>query len=216
MKAYPMQLKSLLMLGVLFVISFFQIYAQDSTSNNLEDVQGMRIRPNFKAIYTPFFGVITQKGESSFHEKQITSDIENGYGYGVYIGMDLVDKFDAENFNIGFGLIFQESKHDSNLDIYHLTADSYLFEVNLYNTFYRSKKLDIVQQFGISGGAVVFSYDKNRDDFASGMSAIRYLINFEFFKHYDLDVGGGLFIWGQPGDTLAYGGLFMIQLGYRF
>lgn len=210
-----MRLRSLLLVFILSCNLFYQVKGQDA-NNTLDDVVGMKIRPSIKLFYTPLFGVKTPKGDSAFTERQISSDIENGNGYGLYFGMDIVDKFDSESFNIGFGLIFQETKHGSDLDIYELTADSFLFEVNFYNTFYRSHKLDIMQQFGFSGGAVLFNYDKNREDFASGMGALRYLINFEFYKHFDFDVGGGLFIWGQPGDTQAYGGFFMIQFGYRF
>jgi hypothetical protein len=146
----------------------------------------------------------------------LTTDIKNGFGYGLYLGLDIVDKFDSETFNMGFGLILQETKHDSDLDLYHLTTDSLLFEVNLYHTFYRSEKLDIIQQFGIGGGGVLFDYDKNREDFYSGMGSFRYLINFEFYSRWDANLGGGLFLWGQPSETLGYGGFFTIALGCRF
>jgi hypothetical protein len=195
---------------------FSHLSAQDDAKSSLDDVQEMKLRVNAKIFYTPLFGIKISNLDTVFKEKQLTSDLKNGHGYGAYIGMDIVDKFETETFNIGFGLLAQETRHDSDLNLYHLTADSYLFEINLYNTFYRSKKIDIIQQFGISGGAVFFDYDKARKDFVSGMGAARYMINLEFYKHWDLDVGGGLFVWGQPGMTQGYGGFFMIQFGCRF
>ena len=208
--------KTILLMVIAFSSLFFQINAADDTEEVTRDPQGMKLRANLKLFYMPLFSIITPKGKSVFQEKQISDDIKNGHGYGAYLGMDIVDKFDSETFNLGLGFLVQETQHDSDIDLYHLKVNSYLFEVNLYNTFYRSNKLDIVQQFGLSAGAVLFDYDKNRDNFTSGMGAARYLVNLEFNKHWDVDIGGGLFVWGQPGETQGYGGFFMIQLGCHF
>lgn len=204
------------LIGAILLSIFPNISAQEDADAENLGIQGTKLRANIKAFYMPVFSIRPPKDKAIFYKNQITSDIKNGFGYGIYLGLDIIDKFDSETFNIGFGFIFQETKHDSDLDLYHLTTDSLLFEINLYHTFYRSDKLDIIQQFGVGGGGVLFNYEKNREDFYSGMGSFRYLINFEFNNRWDADIGGGLFLWGQPSETLGYGGFFTIAIGCRF
>lgn len=207
----------LLFIFLLINIGFINLsHAQEKFTVGIGEEDSQAFRPNFKLVYTPFVGVKTPKGESTFSERQISSDIKNGYSYGVYLGMDIVDKFDSESFGLGVGLLFQEGQHDSDSDIYQLTTESFVGEINFYNTIYRSKKLDIIQQFSLGMGVIYFDYDENRENFSLGVGQLRYMLNLEFNKHFDLDFGGGLFVWSDIGDTQAYGGCIMIQLGYRF
>lgn len=201
---------------LIFFIFFNCVQAQEKFTVGIGEEESQAFRPNFKLVYTPFVGVKTPKGESTFTEKQISSDIKNGYSYGAYLGIDIVDKFDSESFGLGVGILFQEGHHESDFDIYKLTTESFIGEINFYNTIYRSKKLDIIQQFSLGIGVIYFDYDENRENFSLGVGNLRYMLNLEFNKHFDLDFGGGLFVWSELGDTQAYGGCIMVQLGYRF
>lgn len=213
----PLTKNTIFFIFAFLLFSAFQnLSAQEESDFENVDEQSTKLRANIKAFYMPVFSIRPPKDKAIFYKNQLTTDIKNGYGYGLYLGLDIVDKFDSETFSFGFGFILQETKHDSDLNLYQLKTNSLLFEVNLFHTFYRSEKLDIIQQFGIGGGGVLFNYDKDREDFYSGMGSFRYIMNFEFYGRWCADIGGGLFLWGQPSETLGYGGFFTISIGCRF
>lgn len=201
--------------AVFLFISVINLFGDDNQNPNNQNTQ-VTYKIEFSLSAIPFVGVQTPKNQSSFVEKQITPDIKNGSGFGAYLGFDIIDNFDSENFHLGFGLVYQRSLHESELDLYELTVNIYEFEVNANNSFINHENFRIIQQYGLGVGLSEFEYDKNRKDFQSGVATFRYILNFEFYNHFDLHVGGGFFVWGEPGETLAYGGFIFLGAGCRF
>ncbi|PCJ59452.1 MAG: hypothetical protein COA79_10400 [Planctomycetota bacterium] len=204
--------KNLSIILILILSSIF-CHAEDTVLDTALEVD---LRWNAKAVYIPLFSILVSDDDGIVDDKEIEDDLKNGNGYGLYIGLDIFDSYDIETMQMGFGFIYQTTKHKTSSGSYTLDADTLLFEVNSYLVFFDSDNFKIFQQVGLSAGFVDLNFDDVREDFTTGMIANRYLLNFDCFNHILFNIGGGIYAWGQPGKTHAYGGYFILEIGFRF
>ncbi|MFN0058749.1 MAG: hypothetical protein ACKVX7_09870 [Planctomycetota bacterium] len=130
------------------------------------------------------------------------ADLDAGYGWAARMG------FGSSDANIG--LLYLTSHHDERETGARARTHS------VYVEFWRgtdrevSADVDLFAGIGLGVGGALFDFSRTFDD--SGAAAVegRVAGGLRVSEHFRLEVGGGLFLWGYPGETIGTGGFFTL------
>jgi hypothetical protein len=192
-------------------------YSKISLQNNIVDQAGVALgdgesvvpewRSQVEGFWVP---VLAMQGDIDSDEPEggveFEADVESGPGWGVRY--DLVNTESRTAFGglyIGTSHTERQTGRDVDVHAAYVTVSGDFEPVE-----------GILTRVTLGAGGVVVDFSQSFDDTGGGALMIAGGFGLEVTESLRAGIDGGGFLWGYPGETIAYGGFCTLSLACRF
>ncbi len=171
-------------------------------------------KPSFTALYIPVIGMKADKDKSEPNlGVEFDADLKAGSGWGGRIGIRSYES--GSNSVVDIGLLYLTTQHDEKFTDSHVRTDAVYIEMLFVGTS-NNGPVRFTGSAGFGVGGAGFNFSQTFDDTRALAGEVRTEIGAELWKHLELQLGGGGFLWGYPTETVGYGGFVTVSCGLRF
>jgi hypothetical protein len=168
---------------------------------------GLQLREwSVEAFWVPFIAIEVDSDNVS--DPAAEPDASQGSGYGVRVGIGDEDQ--------GIGVLYIGSMHDEDVTRTDLRTDSFYADFHARGLLWQQGSTRAWARFNGGAGLAVVDFEGPYDDQTTGALQLRGAVQLEFSDRFSIDLGLGGFVWGVPGDTVAFGSLMTVGGSLRF
>ncbi len=159
-----------------------------------------------EAFWVPFLAIDVDTSDDTGSSQKPDIGAGSGVGAGVSIGDD----------DQGIGVLWVRSANDELTTSTDVITNAVYADFHARGSFWQQGSNQAWARFDGGFGVATIDFDGPFEDQTTGAMQLRGTVQLEFSKRASIDVGLGGFLFGVPGNTVAFGTYMTVGGALRF